>query len=184
MALLSIVLGGLVGWLIAHAYYRLSSKEAARDLARLKIELRNRNTPEDFLLSVRRSRWRTEYIKNVQTWIDEGNASFQIEIGDNDRPFDEPWSRGFPDGNSTRYSVFLKINGVAFRELTFVSLDGGRINVPLPKQIVDGDDVTYVWDPSDISFAVGKIVGTYYRHADIEKVARRCRVEILREKVL
>jgi hypothetical protein len=80
--------------------------------------------------------------------------------------------------------VYLKIAGATFRELMFVALDGARINVPAPKHVAVDDGVVYVWDPNDISFAVGRIIGTYYIYDDIERVARRCRIEILSEAVL
>lgn len=180
----SILLGGLIGLLTTHAYYKFASRDTTRELARLAAQLRGRNTPEDFHLALRRSTWSAHYIGQAHIWTCDDNATFQIEVGDDDRPFDEPWSRGFPDRNTTRYSVYLKIGEATFKQLTFVSLDGGRINVPIPKQVTIDDAVTYVWDPNEVAFAVGRIIGTFYIYEDIERVARRCRIEILRETPL
>ena len=59
---------------------------------------------------------------------------FQIEIGGRDREFSEEWTRRFPDKmGSSAYPVGLKVQGVEIKELTFVSCDGGRIFVPMPK---------------------------------------------------
>ena len=184
MDILSIVLGALIGWLTAHVYYRKASREMSQELNRLSSQLRDRNTPEDFQHQLQRSQWTKSFIKDVETWTADNNAMFQIEIGHDSRPFSERWTRGFPDPNSSCYTVYLKINRVPFRELPFVALDGARINVPVPKCIPVAEDVVYVWDPNDISFLVGKVIGTYYIHNGIEQLAKRCGVEIPRESVI
>src|SRR5579884_3759106 len=48
--------------------------------------------------------------------------------------FKEPWIRQYPDeNNNTSYHVVLEANGVFLNKELFVTLDGGREFVPVPK---------------------------------------------------
>jgi hypothetical protein len=67
------------------------------------------------------------------------------------------------------------------KELHFISVDGGRIFVPMPEmRVVDGKR-EFLWRTSSIEFRVGKVVGSYYRYEDLYGIAKRSKIEIVRE---
>jgi hypothetical protein len=181
----SLFWGGLVGalssWWITHRYYEKSSKDLGRDLSRVTGELKAQNSIDYFVVLLRRREdWSKGFVDNTEIWTNSRNGTFQIVIGNDSRTFDEPWSRGFPDPNSRCFSVYLRIGGATIKELQFVALDGARITVPCPEHILVDEKVVYLWNTDSVAFAVGKVVGDYYIYSDIESVARRCKVEILK----
>jgi hypothetical protein len=151
-------------------------------MRKLSAELRGANTIEYFAHLLTCDVWEEEWIDDEENWIACQNNTYRITKGQNYEAFDEPWSRGHPDRSTRKLSVYLSINGVRVKELVFVTLDGGRILVPLPeKLIIDGNPV-FFWRPDDLAFKVAKIIGCYYRWENIEGVARRCGVEIVNER--
>jgi hypothetical protein len=77
-------------------------------------------------------------------------------------------------------TVQLKINDSAVAEVLFVTLDGGRYLVPLPRKRVISGRISYFWESDTLPFKVGRVVGRYYRHANIEEAAKFLNVEIVR----
>jgi hypothetical protein len=69
-------------------------------------------------------------------------------------------------------TVELRINNSPVRELTFVSLDGGRYFLPLPDKSVERGRPVYSWFRESLEFKVGKIIGSYYRFDNIEDTAK------------
>lgn len=175
------LLGGAVSWFITDSYHKRASREQRRQIDKLSAELKRTNTIEYFSHLLTCDVWEKEWIDNEENWIARQNNTFRITKGQNYEDFDEPWSRGHPDRDTSKLSVYLSINGVRVKELIFVTIDGGRILVPLPERmLVDGSPV-FFWRPNDLSFKVGKIIGSYYIYKDIEGVAKRCRVEVVNE---
>jgi len=76
-------------------------------------------------------------------------------------------------------TVDLKINDSTVRVLSFISLDGGRYLVPLPRKVMIDRKPVYCWERNSLDFKVGKIIGRYYRYTSIEETARFLGVEIL-----
>lgn len=117
------------------------------------------------------SNWTDEHIKHTLVWICSEDAIFQIEKGDETEDFTEEWTRKFPDVHgSRRYSVYLKIAGNIIKELTFISVDGGRYFVPMPKirtigkEIIgtDSQKVEFYWETTSLEYKVGQIIGRFY----------------------
>jgi hypothetical protein len=47
--------------------------------------------------------------------------------------FDEPWARQFPDGRARRLKYVVQLDGRPVKEYYFVSVDGERAELPMPK---------------------------------------------------
>lgn len=139
---------------------------------------KEKNTIKHFEALLESSIWKKEYIANEEIWIAEKNNTFQIQCGEPGRDFHEPWTKMYPDQNTTRYPVYLKINNTIIKELTFISLDGGRIFVPMPEREVENDKRVFYWDMQSLPVKVCKIIGDYYCYGDIYGVAKMSKVEI------
>src|SRR4051812_859661 len=102
-----VVLGGLVSWGITHAYYKRASREQADELQRLTLELSPKTRLIDFEDMLNESEWIADTIDGREVWIAKNNNTFQIERGDREREFAEPWTERHPDKYSSLYPVFL-----------------------------------------------------------------------------
>ncbi|MCK4359327.1 MAG: hypothetical protein KAW92_11410 [Candidatus Cloacimonetes bacterium] len=177
--ILGAMIGGLISWGITHKYYAKSSKEQKELLAKFSQELKETNTLKYFELLLEKSKWQKEIIGNDEIWIARENNTFQIHKGDPKGDFRETWTQVYPDKNTKGYPVYLKINNVIVKELTFISLDGGRISVPLPDRKFENQKVNYFWNMNSLEIKVCKIIGRYYIWKNIFGVAKQSKIEIL-----
>jgi hypothetical protein len=98
----------------------------------LQVALKPRNTLSDFedlashkrLDKVIRRAYRDMDGRRRQHYFKLSRAKARASLR-------ERWTTVYPDPNSTAYPVYLKINGTTIKELTFISMDGGRIFVPM-----------------------------------------------------
>lgn len=134
---------------------------------------------EAFEKLLEHSSWRKELIDHKEVWFCDKDNTYQIEIGDRAGEWQEKWAKVYPDANSSKYPVYLKINNVMIKELAFISCDGGRIFVPLPELRSAGDGVTYVWKRNSLPYKVCQIIGQYYIHHNIEGVAQMSKISII-----
>lgn len=172
--------GGLLSWLITHRYYIKSGQDQKQELERLSEKLKTKNTLADFEALLESSVWSKETINNSEVWVSAADNTFQIAQGESTNEFVERWTKVHPDGNSSAYPIYLKINGNVIKELTFISVDGGRIFVPMPEVRPKGPkDVEYFWNMNSLSIKVCKIVGTYYIYKDIQGVAKRSGIALV-----
>ena len=124
--------------------------------------------------------WTQEFIGGHEVWISEVDSMFQIEIGGRDRDFTEEWTRRFPDNEgSSAYPVLLKVQGVEIKELTFVSCDGGRIFVPMPRVTASDGQLSFTYDRESVEYRVGRIIGHFGIYETIEGAARRAGITVL-----
>ncbi len=173
-------IGGLLSWLITHRYYLRASADQKVELERLAEGLRSRNTLRDFENLLETSGWTKSVIDHTEVSIADVDNIFQIEQGERTREFRERWRTVYPDQNSSAYPVYLKINGTIIKELTFISMDGGRIFVPMAgvRPVSEGT-VEYFWNLNSLEVKVCRIVGTYYIYQDLEGVARMSKVSVI-----
>ena len=173
-------IGGLLSWLIAHRYYLKASAEQRVELKRLSEGLKPRNSLRDFENLLETSRWTQSVIDHTEVWMADADNTFQIEQGERTREFRERWTTVYPDPNSSAYPVYLKINGTIIKELTFISMDGGRILVPMAgvRPVSEGA-VEYFWNLNSIEVKVCRIIGSYYSYQDLEGVARMSKVSLI-----
>lgn len=173
-------IGALSSWLITHRYYIKAGADQKAELAVLSEQLRSRNKIEDFEDLLCSSSWTKNHIGNQELWIASTDNTYQIVVGDSDREFSEPWTKVYPCTSSTACSVYLKIGSTTIKELTFISMDGGRILVPITESRPNSNGgLSYLWDTNSLGVKVCRIIGTYYIYEDLEGVARRSGVSIV-----
>jgi hypothetical protein len=176
-----LILGGLTSWIISYRYYQKSTRDLRSELDNLSRKLRPKTTLQDFEQLLESSAWGVESVDGREVWISEIDNTFQIVQGERGDEFTEEWTARHPDPHSWSYPIYLKINGIVIKELRFISVDGGRIFVPMPEvRAVDGKR-NFFWRTSSIEFKVGRVVGSYYRYDDLYGVAKRSKIEIVRE---
>lgn len=172
---------GLSSWGITHWYYKKAGNDQRTELDRLRTALRSKNTLADFEERLSSDKWSKTYVDNREVWICSADNTFQIHESEHHRPFQEPWTKGFPDPNSTASEIYLKIGPTTIHQVTFVSLDGRRVFVPVPnlRGRGDSDDPQYVWSRSSLEFKLCGVIGQYYIHNDLHGIARRTGVELV-----
>ena len=173
-------IGGLLSWLITHLYYLKASADQRNELQKLSDGLQPRNTLRDFENFLENSKWSKSVIDHTETWMADADNTFQIEQGESTREFQERWATIYPDPNSSAYPVYLKINGTIIKELTFISMDGGRIFVPMAgvRPASEGT-VEYFWNLNSLEVKVCRIIGSYYIYKTLEGIARMSKVSII-----
>jgi hypothetical protein len=178
-----VVLGAVASWLITHWYYLKASADQKRELEQLRTELRPKNTLQDFERYLSEGRWENHTIEGTETWVCQNDNTFQIRKGDRNRDFSERWTTVYPDSHSgAAYPVYLLINNVVIKELTFISMDGGRIFVPMAGlRPTSGEGVEYFWNLGSLEAKVCRVIGSYYIYKDLEGVARTSRVSLIEQ---
>lgn len=174
-----LIIGGVISWLITHIYHKKASKEQRELIDKFSKELQESNTLKYFEFLLENSTWKKEFIENNEVWVAEKNNTFQMQSGEPKGNFREPWTQKYPDKNTIGYPVYLKINDTIIKELTFISLDGGRIFVPLPDLKYENEKPNYFWNMNSLEMEVCKIIGHYYIWKDIYGVAKQSNIEII-----
>lgn len=173
------VFGGLVSWLTSHIFYVKASKSQELEFKKLIADIQASNTLEYFVSQLNDSDWEPRHINNDEVWVSTSNNSLQILTGKDSVEFSELWTEKFPNPKSYSYPVYLKIGNTVVKELQFISVDGGRIFVPIPKIEINGNnDRIFFWDSNSIEVALCKIIGRYYIHRSIHGVASMAGIKI------
>lgn len=176
--ILGVICGGLTSWLITYRYYVKASNEQKVLVDDLSKNITETGTLDYFKKLLEQSKWKKEYINQREVWIAEKNNTYQIHQSEEGRPFDESWATVHSDPLATSYSVYLKIADTVIKELTFVSLDGGRIFVPITKrEVVEGKIINY-WVNSSLEVKVCNVIGYFYIFENLYKIARISKIEI------
>lgn len=180
MFVAGVAVGGLLSWLIAHRYYVRTAKDQRRELSRLAEGLRPKNTLRDFEQTLENSTWSKTVIDHTEVWLADTDNAFQIARGERSKDFKERWTTVYPDPNSAAYPVFLKIAGNVVKEITFISMDGGRIFVPMPDiRPLGPGTVDYFWNLQSLEVEVCRVIGDYYIYKNLEGVARTSRITLV-----
>ncbi len=95
-----------------------------------------------------------------------------VEGEDVTKDFEEPWTLKFPDTHARSYYVECRYHTTVLRKCMFVSCDGGRYHVPIPRRT--GDD-TFALDTSSLEY---KIACLYHQYMPLETVLPRCGVTL------
>ena len=166
--------------MITHRYNIKAGRDQSTALTKLTSDLRPRTTLPDFEEMLARSTWTKSLIDHTEVWIADADNTFQILRGERSSEFTERWTKAHPDPNSASYPIYLKIAGSVVKELTFISVDGGRIFVPMPEaRPLPGGSMDYFWNLGTLAVKVCRVVGEYYRYNDLEGVAHRSKVSIV-----
>lgn len=135
-----------------------------------------------YLNPMLRFRW---YMRKPQNWEtlaadvqDDGfyrhnrHPEFIIERTDRSERWErpEPWMHEYPDPNKWASMVHLKISGQLLAAERFISLDGGRYFVPVPKVIYakGGKEEDNIYYYSRLQQQICRIIGSYHRTQSIE----------------
>ena len=118
--------------------------------------------------------WRKVYIGRIKyNWQYKNHPEFTIEVDDENKNWDtgvkENWMRDYPNPTKSTSLVRIKANGQVLMVENFISLDGGRYFVPLPKRHINTDqekENEYWYTPLQVNLS--RIVGEYYRGDSIE----------------
>lgn len=182
---LSFVGGALISWLIARHFYKRAETDLKASNDRFVKNLKWENTEEYFKSMLSSGDWELRGIGGNRSWVCRQDSNLIIEEDDETEKFDEDWTKPFPDPQAFKFTVRLKRNGSVFKEMIFISVDGHRITVPLPRVIAtSGQPITnpipiYFWDKNTIDYKVGQIIGAYYIYENLQGVAKHCGVEIV-----
>ena len=175
-----VVAGALSSWFISHRYYLKASADQRTELQNLKETLRPKNTLADFERMLQSAKWTGQTINHTEVWICDGDSTLQIERGERNREFTERWTTVYPDPKSSAYPVYLKIAGTIIKELNFISMDGGRILVPMAEVRPTGiSSVEYFWNINSLEVKVCGVIGSYYIYKDLAGVATISRVALV-----
>lgn len=175
-----VVLGAVASWLITHCYYLKSSAELKAELRRLSNKLRLQNTLQDFEQALESSSWHEATTNDSGIWVCDSNNTFQIERGERTGEFTERWTTVYPDRNSSAYPVYLKMGNVIVKEMIFISMDGGRIFVPMTEaRPTNGRDIEYFWNINSLAVKVCRVIGSYHIYNNLEGIANMSRVVII-----
>jgi len=173
------IIGGAISWGITHKYAGKSSKETQNLIDELSQDIKETNTLKYFEVLLVSSNWKKEYINHRRVWIAEDNNTFQIQSGDEGDDFHESWTEMYPNQSTRKYPVYLKIDNSIVKELDFISLDGGRIFVPMPDRTIEDDTVRYLWNTNSLEVKVCKVIGSYYIYKDLVGVAEMSKIELV-----
>jgi len=174
---LGVLLGGIASWGISHLYYQKSTGDLRVEMARLEERLKVRRTIDFFEEQLSLSTWTKCIFNNREVWIADSDNALQIEQGDQKGKFSEPWTEVYPNPYSYSYPIYLKINNVIIKQLTFISVDGGRIFVPLPEiDVSSAGNREFFWELNALNLKVCKVIGSFYIYGNLEGVARMSRI--------
>lgn len=180
MEIVSLIIGVAIGWAISRYYYvRAKTDSDSAEATREEREAWRRSVSYfEHMLSA--GRWGKRYIDNLVTWVCLTDTALKIVIPDSTEDFSEVWTERHPNPRGRRTDVQLRVNDSTISELPFVHVDGGRILVPMPRQVFVGSIPAYFWECDSIEFKVGTIIGRYYIYKTIEGVATRSDISIVR----
>lgn len=176
---LGTVLGGIISWGISAYFYSKSNSDLRQTLEDYRRREDKKDTLDYFELMLTQGTWSKEFLNDRTTWICNQKITLKIVQGDAFEPFDEEWTRPYPDKQAKRCEVELKVNESTIKSLTFIHLDGHRIVVPMPRRIVGNGKPLYFWEKDSLEYKVGKIIGEYYKHKTIEGIAKISDVTIV-----
>jgi len=102
------------------------------------------------------------------------HAEFTIVEGERHcDPFDEDWCHKFPDSYARSYFVELRYFTTVLKQAIFVSCDGGRYQIPLPKW---NSDKSLVINKNTVEYKIAKIYWQYY---PLETALQKCGVQLI-----
>jgi hypothetical protein len=119
--------------------------------------------------------WGKIYINRVDyIWRYRKHPEFSITQDDETKSWTtvEKWMIHYPDPHKSSTLIKATFNGIVLLTEDFISLDGGRYFVPIPKrkaisELGDMPIFEYWYTPLQINLA--RIVGYYYRVSTIEE---------------
>lgn len=180
--LLGVVLGGLVSWFISRWYYKASGRDLERELSKQTRELNSAATLTSFERKLTSEFWANEHVGNDEYWVCKSDRTYQLKLGDDHRSFKEPWTAYFPDPYTKMFHIHLQVKGVTIKSIPFISADGERYILPLPKQAITNGQRLFSWAPDTIEYKIAEIIGCFYRENNLRDVANLLGIEVAIER--
>lgn len=115
-----------------------------------------------------------QYVPHPEFEIRTLNDSHEWDYGVTER-----WMRyPLPDPTKRTYMVHVKAGDVVVYAERFISLDGGRYFVPLPrvKYHDEKEDNEYYYEP--LQLRISRVIGRYYRMSSVEEFIRLNEIEV------
>ena len=126
------------------------------------------------------SEWKKVSIgRSDYVWQYKNHPEFNIEIEDLEREWQtaESWMTHYPDPAKHVYLVKVKANGQVLLTEEFITLDGGRYFVPVPKaKPISESEFKYWYTPIQVDLS--RIIGEYYRGNSIEEFMEHHKLKI------
>ncbi|MEO8394991.1 MAG: toll/interleukin-1 receptor domain-containing protein [Chloroflexota bacterium] len=123
-----------------------------------------------------------------QVWVCTDDVVLQIvEDYSTKDEFTEEWIKNISiysvyknkDKFAYSYSVYLALSGARIKEMTFISLDGGKYLVPLPSikpasidSIDEDTPPKYFWSRDSLEYIVGLVIGKFFRENSLDDFAK------------
>jgi len=157
-------LSGVLGTLMGLVGFYFTYISFVNPIHRFKKYLRNHSNWERFLgIEDHISIYRHKIYPSFQITVDWDQEVVQ--------GFSDEWIMRYPfrdDSNHVSYFVRLEANGIFLQRELFVSLDGHRYFVPVPRIMIGEDGVrNFYYDGIQIQLA--KIIGKFDFFSDIHK---------------
>lgn len=136
-----------------------------------------------------RTDWERRIIDDSEVYFYTRDNNYKIVQGDTSirdwEPRIEPWMNNFPDAYVSEWRVYLKYGENIIAEYSFVSCDGARYFIPLPKKrcAEPGENFRcsrfeYIWNRGSTEYKIAEVIGRFYRYETMEEVARFCGIVI------
>lgn len=154
------------------------------------IRIRGQKSDNKFLQNVEQylgnpEDWEMRMIGNSEIYFYVEDNNYKIVQGDSSlrdwEPRIEPWMNNFPDAHVSEWSVYIKHGENIIAEYMFMSCDGARYFIPIPKKrcAEPGEGYTcnrfeYFWHRNSIEYKVAGVIGRFYNCENLEEVARFC----------
>jgi|GEM_PF-2687485 len=160
----------------------------------IMIRTRGQKSNNRFLQNVehyltRPEDWEMRMIGDSEVYFYTEDNNYKVVQGDtslrNWEPRIETWMNNFPDAYVSEWNVYIKHGENVIAEYKFLSCDGARYFIPIPKKrcAEPGEGHTcnrfeYFWHRNSIEYKVGGVIGRFYNCESLEEVARFCRIII------
>lgn len=103
-------------------------------LSRTDFPARRASKLDRFSDLLRDATWRREVISNHTKFFCTEDEMYNVVVGEQADPFNEPWANRFPDDtNTAAHWVYLNYGEHTLKELRFVFCDGARYDLPMPR---------------------------------------------------
>lgn len=119
-------------------------------------------------------------------WRHKSHPEFTIERTEHTQEWSydktESWMKyPLPDPSKTTIVLHMKVGGTIVYVEHFITLDGGRYFVPLPRVKYNKAEKNNEYYYTKLQLKIAEIVGTFYRMKDIDEFVKHNEIEV-REK--
>lgn len=116
-------------------------------------------------------------------WRYKKHPEFSIEQQDDSKDWDfgitENWMKyPLPDPSKTTYMLHIKAGSIVVYAEQFITLDGGRYFVPLPRVEYSEEKKDNKYFYTSLQIQIARIVGQFYRMESIDEFVQHNEIEI------